>query len=503
MSRDGEARDGFQYYRYEGQPFQGMLEDVQFDVIGFDHRVADYEVTVVASPAITQVRLVCQLPSYMDAPDRQLIWQPGLSLPIGTNIRLEGLSTKPLKSAQVTSLNVEGQSIKSTELEQDATRFQADLGTLQETTSLDIEMLDTDDVPSEQPYRVTINALEDLAPQVNLRLLGIGTAITPIARLPVSGEIKDDYGVQRAYFQVTRLDNSQTSELDLDLGLDGSVDATLDLRKERVDRPDDWLLEPGQQVLFSVHATDYFDLGDERNLGQSENLTLDVVTADELLARLEARELGLKRRFEQTLRELIDTRDSLLRLQTLLAPDAAAPETDTPDDESADTEPDDADDRLSDSQLLSLNRLRVQRAQQQAAKAQQEVAGVAASFDDIRNELINNRVDTPEREQRLADEIVRPLELVVADNFNTWMEQLSRVEDAVGDSSLAGLENRQAIQQANEIIFALQAVLQKMVELETFNELIDLVRSVIEEQEAILKDTEDARKSQELDILLD
>jgi len=44
-------------------------------------------------------------------------------------------------------------------------------------------------------------------------------------------------------------------------------------------------------------------------------------------------------------------------------------------------------------------------------------------------------------------------------------------------------------------------VLQKMLELETYNELIDLVRSLIQEQTEIQEKTQKERKKQLLDLL--
>ncbi len=57
----------------------------------------------------------------------------------------------------------------------------------------------------------------------------------------------------------------------------------------------------------------------------------------------------------------------------------------------------------------SLRSLRTQRAVVQGQKSAQEVLGVAASFDDIREELINNRVDSEDRKVRLQGTDRRPL----------------------------------------------------------------------------------------------
>ena len=101
MSRDGEPRDGYQQYRYQGTPFEAMLEDVTFDVIGFDHRVSDLNVQVVTRPSIADVQLDCELPAYLNQPSRRLTWRPGTSLPMGTRVRLTAQVTKPLQRVTV------------------------------------------------------------------------------------------------------------------------------------------------------------------------------------------------------------------------------------------------------------------------------------------------------------------------------------------------------------------------------------------------------------------
>lgn len=513
MSRDGEPRNGFQYYRYEGQPFQGMLAPVTFDVFGYDHRASGYHVNVVPSPSISRVLMSWQEPAYLQQPQRSpQPWQPGVSVPAGSQVMLEPESTKPLRQAAIDT--VESSETQTVVFDQEPApqRFELPLGEVRETTTRELSLLDTDNVTSEQPYRITILVREDLEPTVDLRLQGIGTAITPDARIPVVGKVTDDYQVKEAWFQVDIPEQSATLRMDLPRAPAGDVDSALDLRRQRAERGDDWRLEPGAKILFRVRASDFYDLESEPHIGQGEEVPLDVVKPDELLALLEARELGLKRRFEQTLTELEETRDSLLRLQAMLD---RAPTTDggTSPGSDADERPGQTDadgesasgssEDPSSVQQSTLRRLRVQRAQQQAAKSQQEVDGVAGAFADIRAELINNRVDTPQRNERLQDQIVTPLRLIVADQFPRWVDQLASLEQQLDDSSQALPMAREAVRQNNELILALQEVLEKMIELETYNELVDLVRSIIAEQESIQSATEEAGKKEARSLLED
>lgn len=209
------------------------------------------------------------------------------------------------------------------------------------------------------------------------------------------------------------------------------------------------------------------------------------MTPDELLAMLEARELNLKRRFEQIIAEMSDTRDSLLRLQADQPPGAEAA-ADEPGEEPANAI----------KRQWSLRLLRVQRARQQGEKSQQEVTGVAASFQDIRSELTNNRVDTQERKIRLQNQIIQPLRQMAAQRFPGWQQTLDRLEEQTEQQQASVPLSRQAVREADEILLEMQRILEKMIELESYNELVDLVRSVLQEQDDLLEKTRQQRKEQ-------
>ena len=53
-----------------------------------------------------------------------------------------------------------------------------------------------------------------------------------------------------------------------------------------------------------------------------------------------------------------------------------------------------------------------------------------------------------------------------------------------------------AIAQADDVLLKLDGVLQKMLDLETFNELIELVRALIDEQDELIDETKTVRKNQ-------
>ena len=251
--------------------------------------------------------------------------------------------------------------------------------------------------------------------------------------------------------------------------------------------------------MLTLRAVDFYDLSGGPNRGAGENYQLDVVTPNELLAILERRELEQRKRFEHVISEMTEMRDSLVRVKTETTVDA--PEGAEPEDAQAGQPRDDGKtaEQKTVERAQALRLLRAQRALLQTQKSGGETLGVALSFLDIREELINNRVDTPEREERLKEQIADPLQLV-CDNLFPDLEARVKKLIAILEPADAGLEAGvaeadSAVQLTSEILTELEQVLARMLELEDYNELLDIVRQLIKDQEELIETTKDARRS--------
>ena len=491
MSKDGESREGYQHYRFDGKPFKGMLESVSFDVIGFDARVKDLDIQVVKSPSVTGVEMDCELPEYTGRLPRKQAWRPGTSLPTGSEVRLTVASSKPLREVVLENLDTgESETLQFSE-ESETSQFDYQLPTLSEPVGLQISLIDTDGISSQQPYRLAIATLADLPPRIDVLMQGIGSAITPQARIPLQGEITDDYGINKSWFDITSEEEQTTRKVEFDLAQRGQVEAVLDLREQATQENNAWRLDTGKSIILAVKSDDLYDLGDTANVGQGDEYSLNVVTSDELLALLEANELNLKRRFEQVISEMKATRDRLLRLQAGLQPNA----------NDASAEP--GDQNVSNEQIWSLRVLQVQRANQQGDKSRLELEGVAAAFNNIREQIINNRVDTEERKIRLQTQIIDPLNQIAIEQFPQWQQTLVDLQVQFEANVADQPRTTAAVEEANELLLAMEEVLNKMLELETYNELVDLVRSIIREQSEIADETKDQRKQKARSLLED
>ena len=97
----------------------------------------------------------------------------------------------------------------------------------------------------------------------------------------------------------------------------------------------------------------------------------------------------------------------------------------------------------------------------------------------------------------------------VTTNFAERDRLLAQLENSLREqpsSDAAILQARAAqaeelLAQANKTVSKLEAILQKMLDLETYNEVVDLVRSLLDDQKTLLDKTQKERKRQALEDL--
>jgi hypothetical protein len=485
MVREGVAEPSRDPYQVFSHKFQGLLTPLEFDVVGGDDRLRDLRIDVVDSPTITGMTLWCEFPAYMVREEldlytpRELPVSEFVQLPVGTKVTLRAKTNKAIRRIEVNRPSEDG-SVKTDTVEpgKDAGRsFEYLIPSLDEDTTLLFTLHDTDGIRNREPIRLTLAARPDEPPQVAVRLRGIGTAITPTARLPIVGEISDDYGLSSLWFEYA-IDDGEEARRPLSKLPRGAAEARFAAADEEAfDVREELELVPKQRLLLTVKAADTYALEDEPHIGSSQRFVLDVVTPDQLRLLLEGRELNLRRRFEQIIQELTDSRDSLTMVSIEPPSDASAAQA------SEDEPP------------ASLASLYVQRAIQNARKNAQETAGVAEGFDEIREELVNNRLDTTELRTRLKDRIADPLKQIVQLRFPELELRLETTRTLLADEEKGPPALAMARQQMDQILVEMNQVLSQMLELETFNEAIALLRSIMESQEQINERTKKERRS--------
>jgi hypothetical protein len=151
--------------------------------------------------------------------------------------------------------------------------------------------------------------------------------------------------------------------------------------------------------------------------------------------------------------------------------------------------------------MLSRRRLRVSGSLQNVVQATDEVKGVAEAFDDLGAELVNNRIDNPDLRSRLGEQIAQPLHQIAEQRMPELVSQLKLVEERIVDPTAATPELNKAIVEADAVLVAMRQVLDKMLELETYNEVVTLLRGIITDQDEISRRTLERRKEKAKGLL--
>jgi hypothetical protein len=550
MSRSGSAvpgRDPYQNYNYT---FKDVLAPVEFYVRGGDDREGPYYLDVVDSPTVGQMVLHCEYPAYMNRAARDIPVAGAMQLPRGTRVTIQAQTNKDVVQVQIDDL-VEDQTPITHKIDvsaapgETARNFQYVVDSLDGDKVLRFTLLDTDGIRSRDPVRLALSALADEAPQVNVQLRGIGAAITANARLPMQGEITDDYGVAAAWFEF-HVDDREVQRQPLLAGA-AEQNRALEQGKFVVDEAlevESLELAPKQKFHLAVQAVDTYALADEPNHGNSQHYVLDVVTPEQLRSLLEARELTLRRRFEIIIQEMTENRDALARMD--FGPPAnseksaaAAPAADEdaegqviipmadptqgqaaaaqqpgaePGDEpgnspasglapSTHSKPSTESTQAAAERKMALRRVHAERGLQNSQRSADETRGVANAFETIREELVNNRVDTEELKTRLKDGIADPLKRISGEMFPELERRLRALQVRLADPQAGTAAQASARDQADAILVEMNLVLGKMVELETFNEVLDLLRGIIGSQEEISERTKDKQKQKLRNLL--
>lgn len=503
MDQRGMSQGDEDYYQEYAHTFRGVLSDIYFDVIGGDDRIYDLRIQAVDSPTISRMTLDCELPAYIRRDQPPLPVTGVMQVPQGSRVTVRAEeANKELVSVQVDRIVADlpqtSEIFEADKLDADHRGFSYTIERLDDNTTLLFTLTDTDGITGRDPVRLVLVAAPDQPPQMAIQLDGIGTAITPLAHIPIVGRIADDYGIARIWFEYGIDDRESESRPIANLPEGpAAFNFTDQAMKVR-----DLGLKPGQKLTLSVRSSDFCDLGEGENVNGSERWLLEVVSQARLRAMLEARELVLRQRFERMLQEVIETRDLLARLE-FESERSDDPAADKPAGSEPGDKPDNRESTDTPERRASLRLLRVQGALSNSRKSAQEVRGVAEAFDDIRKQLVNNRIDTEELKRRLDDGIAQPLHKVAGEMFPELERRIEALQTDVENIQLGPELRNKAHRQADDILLAMQKVLDRMLELESFNEAVELLRNIVEEQKKLKEATRQRHKDKLRDLLKD
>lgn len=491
------------------------------------------KIQIVDPPRVDQIDLQCDYPSYTgrDSEEDHLVEVSGtqISLPMETAFELQARFNKAVREVHIRSRRFEltavaGESTArlvvinpeteekrivtlsgvanlidtNTQLLQLPLRVSAkgeesfdSLGSTAEfpllipsDTQLQISLLDQDDIDSPDPAILLVNGIVDLEPVVDSRLTGISSVITRGASIPVEGRILDDYGVVHAWFGYRVDANTSNSVRELATQPKGTREFSLKISdSEPVERFNVLPLElkEGQTLTLGVYAEDG-DVFNGPHIGHGELFTFTIVTDDELLSRLNDRELNLRLRFEQIREEINDLRTSVSDHLTL---DAERTQLRQSTDKAASVEP--------------LRKLDValgafaERALHQLRKNHTESRSIEIGFRSLREELVNNHIDTKDTLQRIDEGVLTPLHALNEEDFGSADGRLGNFRLLNEQSGATGPALDESGIAIDAILVRMDQILAEMRDRGTLNEIRQRLEQLIEEELKLQSDTEKKR----------
>lgn len=518
MRRIGRLVDGYQYFVLDGPPLTDLAESITLNVRGLDDRLDDYQIEAVPPPSITNTSLSVRYPDYLKTSGpNQIDWnrtyQTGIRVEEGSDVEMTITSTVELGNVDLWMQNAtsDGES-QTMDLSDDGLKASIRISEISSPVTISLVPKDRTGISAQAPYRYFVGVIQDEPPQMELRLEGIGNAVTANAKIPMKTFVTDDYGVEKSVVNIstdteisdqesesngsdnpsgddqatpTRKTNQQES-IGANLKLperEGESKLTADLRDLVASEalPE---LKPGDAISLIGESNDRYNLSGN-HLTRTEVYRLPIVTPETLLALMERRELALRSRLEQTLDETRKLRDSL---DQLARTGFSAAVDEVQNDNDAET------------RTLQVRRLRIQQSDLQANKTAEELLGIAASLDDMLFEMQNNRIDSVDRQERIGSGVRDPIIKAVSEPLARLQKQLAELEAEANQPNLAIQTAKESVASCDALLLQLTAILDKMLDLESYNEILDLVRELIGDQDKLMEDTQSERKKKVLDL---
>lgn len=476
----------------EGQVFghviEGLREDVRIAIRGGDARLDGLLLRVLDPPAASGIEIGYTLPDYLGGGRRTVPASAVVQVPRGATVAVRCDSTKTLKQALISTRSASQPSAAGGEAgaletlaafdgagshgpaSAAASSISGTIPRLDEDRLVTVSLTDTDGLSNLRPIAFRLAAVPDQPPQLALRMLGISNAVTPKASIPIVGTIADDHALGSAAAVVRRLGRKSGPAAVAEKGsATPPLERTFPVGRltagsPRLDLPEaDPHVVPleavgvgvGDLLVVTVTAADTCTLDGAPQVAVSDVWNLEVVTIDALVAMLEARELMLRRRFENVFEEMTAARGQLA------AADGAAAAS---------------------------------RTGEAAARAAGETGEIAEAFLLIRREFANNGLLTQELDSRLFAQIAAPLGEIAASD-------LPRLQVSCRQTVAAAMTRSALLAQADAVLERMRGVLDRMLQLETFNEVVELLRSAIRAQEAIREETLKRQKERARQLL--
>lgn len=349
----------------------------------------------------------------------------------------------------------------------------------------DIEQVWSSSLRSFAPLRSTDN-LEftlkyspDVSPTVKASLEGVGGMVLPRARIPYRCSIEDDFGIIASQLRFEwRTDESESQMEHRTVAISMPTETNVPKKFSFDDAVDltQFDLVPGMGFGFEVQADDNDDVTGPKT-GKSTKFLLRVVSENELRENLLRREKELRQEFESVLKRQEDVLTDLESFQASIG---------------------------DESDLSVDNRKILMECQHSEKLLAPSVISIASRLSSIIAETQNNRIE-PEGgpiEQRLGTQIIVPMRQLGESRLPDISKQLDVVRRQMDEVPGRDALLSKVIDAQRKVIDTMKEILGFMIKSEGFQEAVNLLHQVQQEQRNV-SDLTDRQKQERLERLLE
>jgi hypothetical protein len=437
-------------FRYELPP---LGDKIELSLTGGDDWLGPITIVPVDRPTAGTFEITSRRPGGEPKTEQvgeasgQLLYLPE------TELQLRLIAKEPLKSAEALD---KGSPVAGWQRVDE--RIYTLNWTMQESRALEFRLIGEQGALSSKPYFLTIGLLKDREPRVTISSHGVGRRVTPVARIPLSVRANDDFGVASLALDWERtaiyeekpkvetkredLEKPPRPEAELPARTEINLDYELSLRERG--------FAPGNTLKLRGVAADACAQGSQS--GNSRWLAFQVVASDELFYEILMRQREQRAKFAAALENAKAQSKALTEL----------------------AQPQDA--------------LGISRAEQVIAR---QVWQVANQLDASLQEMTLNDLGNAQARENLQSAIIAPMRKLHADlltRLRTAVDGLSQ------QSSISEDRRAEAIAISDQAVEVMQSILGQMSLWESFIDVINQLKQIIDRQGQVLKSTEEIEK---------
>ena len=458
------GRDENVHYRYT---FKNAREEFTFHLEGGDDTTEVFRARLLERPRVDSAEINVVPPAYTKLEPLTVgDGQRAVQVLPGSAVTIRIRTNKPVAKATVmageTAIADRNQGPRSDDLGHPTDRHAVTIMP-RETQTYHFALVDDVGLEDRQPARFSVRMLKDDPPRARMRAPGVGEMITPEAIVPIELEYADTYGLAAAelFYQITR-DSTQAGSIELSGFKPGTTTYATSLK---------WSVSsagvtPGDRLILNASAADFDDVTGP-NVGASPELSVRVVTRDELLSELSRREHEYRMDFER----LIDAQEQLRgRLLTVMGSEGGQPG-------SADFV----------SAVSNLER------------RQRGIAGsvnvIRQQFEQVIVELRISQLATQTVEERLGGGIVEPLTDLALRDFVTAADTIREWSRDASKETALRIDGQQVA-----LLKQMRAILANMIQWQGYQEAVSMLRDVLSLQEELKRETNEKLKKEGKDV---